>query len=125
MAGPGVRERAEGHIEESTTEEDVEFLTPDNSLLGHPNGGFGWPPGILAYRYWTSGCLRYEDDIPDRFYDLGCWRYPEFDCLEGEMPSLQKLREILPAADVQREIVVVDHSRDPVCAESPRTYVFF
>eukprot|EP00240_Pyramimonas_obovata_P013805 CAMPEP_0118938328 /NCGR_PEP_ID=MMETSP1169-20130426/25492_1 /TAXON_ID=36882 /ORGANISM="Pyramimonas obovata, Strain CCMP722" /LENGTH=251 /DNA_ID=CAMNT_0006882227 /DNA_START=382 /DNA_END=1134 /DNA_ORIENTATION=+ len=87
--------------------------TPATSTLIHPISHNILEPGHLTYRYWTTGCLRYEDIIPDGFYDLGRWRYPELDCLEGKMPSLQELRERLQPTNEKRQIIVVDHSCDP------------
>eukprot|EP00959_Pyramimonas_sp_CCMP1952_P359579 7529655-Pyramimonas_sp.AAC.1 len=76
----------------------------------------------VAYLYWTTKCLHYEDQIPDGFCAMDSGQEVlEFYHLENKAPSAPELGNFSLDADDNREVLVVDHARDPFVVEFGRT----
>ena len=100
------------HAEDPSAEESP---TPVASGYRRNRLDVNTQPDTVAFRYWATSCLHYEDQVPDLFCALDCFQFPDFYHLVNKAPSAPELHAFVLPADDNREILVVDHARDPVC----------
>lgn len=65
-----------------------------------------------SYKYWSTGCLSYADQVLDGFY-MTDDQFPEI-CDKDQFPKLADLQKVTVAEDDTREVVCVDHKQDPI-----------